>query len=73
MCQGATGAWTKLPKESVSKAIWKHRFEDIRNFERYLTRNGTVVRKFFLHVSKDEQKKRFLERLDNPDKNWKLL
>ena len=51
----------KLPKESVSKAIWKHRFEDIRNFERYLTRNGTVVRKFFLHVSKDEQKKRFLE------------
>ena len=62
----------KLPKESVSKAIWKHRFEDIRNFERYLTRNGTVVRKFFLHVSKDEQKKRFLERLDNPDKNWKF-
>ena len=62
----------KLPKESVSKAIWKERFEDIRNFERYLTRNGTVVRKFFLHVSKDEQKKRFLERLDNPDKNWKF-
>ncbi len=47
------------------------RFEDIRHFERYLTRNGTIVRKFFLHVSKDEQKKRFLERLENPDKNWK--
>ena len=62
----------KLPKECVSKEIWKHRFEDIRNSERYLTRNGTVVRKFFLHVSKDEQKKRFLERLDNPDKNWKF-
>jgi PPK2 family polyphosphate:nucleotide phosphotransferase len=62
----------KLPKECVSKEIWKHHFEDIRNSERYLTRNGTVVRKFFLHVSKDEQKKRFLERLDNPDKNWKF-
>ena len=62
----------KLSKECLSKEIWKHRFEDIRNFERYLTRNGTVVCKFFLHVSKDEQKKRFLERLDNPDKNWKF-
>ena len=62
----------KLSKECVSKEIWKHHFEDIRNSERYLTRNGTVVRKFFLHVSKDEQKKRFLERLDNPGKNWKF-
>jgi PPK2 family polyphosphate:nucleotide phosphotransferase len=65
-------AGQKLPKQCVSKEIWKERFEDIGNFERYLTRNGTVVRKFFLHVSKDEQKKRFLERLDNPDKNWKF-
>ena len=62
----------KLPKECVTKEIWKERFEDIRNFERYLTRNGTIVRKFFLHVSKDEQRKRFLARLDNPDKNWKF-
>ena len=56
----------------MTKDIWEQRFEDIRSFERYLTRNGTVVRKFFLHVSKDEQQKRFLERLDNPDKNWKF-
>ena len=65
-------AGQKLPKQCVTKEIWKERFEDIGNFERFLTRNGTVVRKFFLHVSKDEQKKRFLERLDNPDKNWKF-
>jgi PPK2 family polyphosphate:nucleotide phosphotransferase len=65
-------AGQKLPKECVTKGIWDERFEDIRSFERYLTRNGTVVRKFFLHVSKDEQQKRFLERLDNPDKNWKF-
>jgi PPK2 family polyphosphate:nucleotide phosphotransferase len=62
----------KLPTECVSKGIWEERFEDIRSFERYLTRNGTIIRKFFLHVSKDEQQKRFLERLDNPDKNWKF-
>jgi len=61
-----------LPPELVTKDIWKERFHDIRNFERYLTRNGIVVRKFFLHVSKAEQKKRFLERLDNPEKNWKF-
>jgi len=61
----------KLPKECVGKHIWEERFHDIRGFERYLHRNGTVVRKFFLHVSKGEQQKRFLERLDNPDKNWK--
>ena len=62
----------KLPKKLVSKNIWKERFKDIRNFEEYLARNGTVVIKFFLHVSKDEQKKRFIERVDNPDKNWKF-
>ena len=62
----------KLPTERVTKAIWTQRFEDIRNFEKYLTRNGIVLRKFFLHVSKKEQKKRFLERLENPEKNWKF-
>jgi len=62
----------KLPPELVSKGIWKERYKDIRSFERYLTRNGVVVRKFFLHVSKKEQKKRFLERLENPEKNWKF-
>jgi PPK2 family polyphosphate:nucleotide phosphotransferase len=62
----------KLPEECITKGIWSDRFEDIRNFEKYLVRNGTVIRKFFLHVSKDEQKKRFLERIDNPDKNWKF-
>ena len=62
----------KLPTELVTKEIWKERYQDIRAFERYLSRNGIVIRKFFLHVSKKEQKKRFLERLDNPDKNWKF-
>src|SRR6266576_2326725 len=61
-----------LPPELVTKNIWKERFQDIRNFERYLRRNGVVVRKFFLHVSKGEQKGRFLERLENPEKNWKF-
>ena len=65
-------AGQKLPTECVTKNIWHERFEDIRSFERYLRRNGTIVRKFFLHVSKKEQQKRFLERLDNPDKNWKF-
>ena len=65
-------AGQKVPKECVSKHIWKERFQDIRAFERYLARNGTIVRKFFLNVSKDEQQKRFLERLDNADKNWKF-
>jgi len=65
-------AGQKLPKECITKDIWKERFQDIRGFERHLNRNGTVVRKFFLHVSKKEQEKRFLERLDNPDKNWKF-
>ena len=62
----------KLPTELVTKEVWKERYQDIRAFERYLSRNGIVIRKFFLHVSKKEQKKRFLERLDNPDKNWKF-
>jgi len=62
----------KLPEKLVTKHIWDERFQDIRNFEKYLSRNGILVRKFFLHVSKEEQKKRFLERIDNPDKNWKF-
>lgn len=62
----------KLPPELVTKKIWDERFQDIRSFERYLHRNGTIVRKFFLNVSKKEQQKRFLERLDNPEKNWKF-
>ena len=61
-----------LPPELVTKNIWTERFQDIRSFERYLTRNGIVIRKFFLHVSKKEQKRRFLERLENPEKNWKF-
>ncbi len=65
-------AGQKLPEKCVTKRIWDERFQDIRAFERYLTRNGTIVRKFFLHVSKDEQQKRFLERLDRPEKNWKF-
>jgi len=62
----------KLPPELVTKKIWPHRFEDIRNFEQYLSNNGVVVRKFFLHLYKKEQKRRFLERIENPDKNWKF-
>ena len=62
----------KLPKKLVTEEIWKERYEDINAFERYLTRNGVVIRKFFLHVSKKEQRKRFLERLDDPGKNWKF-
>ena len=62
----------KLPKKLLTDKIWDQRFKDISNFERYLTRNGVVVRKFFLHLSKGEQKKRFLARLDRPDKNWKF-
>jgi len=62
----------KLPPKLVTDKIWDQRFKDISNFERYLTRNGIVVRKFFLHLSKNEQKKRFLARLDRPDKNWKF-
>ncbi len=62
----------KIPRAVLGKDLWKQRFEDIRAFERYLSRNGVLVRKFFLHVSKEEQKKRFLERIDQPDKNWKF-
>ena len=62
----------KLPAELVTKDIWDDRLKDIRNFENYLGRNGTLVCKFFLNVSAKEQKKRFLERIDNPDKNWKF-
>ena len=62
----------KIPSALVTKSIWKERFEDIRGFERYLTRNGIVVRKFFLNVSRKEQKRRFLERLEQPEKNWKF-
>ena len=61
-----------LPQALVTKGIWKQRFKDIRHYEGYLSNNGIVIRKFFLHVSKKEQKKRFLERLNNPDKNWKF-
>ena len=61
-----------LPPSLVTPRIWKERFEDIRNFERYLTRNGVCILKFFLNVSKDEQRQRFLERLDNPEKHWKF-
>ena len=62
----------KVPPALVTKRIWRERFEDIRNLERYLGRNGIAICKFFLHVSKKEQKKRFLDRLDDPDKNWKF-
>lgn len=62
----------KLPTRLVTEHIWTERFEDVNAFERYLARNGVVVRKFFLHVSKQEQKRRFLARIDNPDKNWKF-
>jgi PPK2 family polyphosphate:nucleotide phosphotransferase len=62
----------QLPKELVSKHLWEERYEDINNFEKYLVRNGVIVMKFFLHLSKGEQKKRFLERLEMPEKNWKF-
>ena len=65
-------AHQKLPPKLVEDEIWEQRYEDIRNFETYLTRNGVAICKFFLHVSKDEQKRRFLERLDHPEKNWKF-
>jgi PPK2 family polyphosphate:nucleotide phosphotransferase len=62
----------RIPPSLVTKQIWQERFEDINAHERYLTRNGVVIRKFFLHLSKAEQKKRFLSRLDEPGKNWKF-
>ena len=62
----------KLPPELVTKRIWEERYADIGSFERYLSGQGTVIRKFFLHVSQEEQKKRFLARLDEPEKHWKF-
>jgi len=62
----------RLPKERIAKNIWLERFEDIRAFERHLARNGTRILKFFLNVSKDEQRKRFLARIDEPSKRWKF-
>jgi PPK2 family polyphosphate:nucleotide phosphotransferase len=62
----------KLPDQLITKHIWGERYEDINAYEKYLTRNGVVIRKFFLHVSKEEQKRRFLERLEDPKKNWKF-
>jgi PPK2 family polyphosphate:nucleotide phosphotransferase len=62
----------KIPPSLMTPDIWKNRFEDINSFERYLSRNGILIRKFFLNLSKAEQKKRFLARLDHPEKNWKF-
>ncbi len=62
----------KIPKELITEDIWDDRFKDIRNFEAYLNRNGIVVCKFFLNVSAKEQKKRFLDRINDPDKHWKF-
>ena len=67
-----TLAKEKIPPRLVTKNIWRERFEDISAFERYLARNGTVILKFFLNVSKEEQRERFLDRLDQPAKNWKF-
>jgi PPK2 family polyphosphate:nucleotide phosphotransferase len=63
---------SKLPRRLIKKNIWENRYRDIRNYERFLANTGVVVRKFFLHVSREEQKRRFLERIENPDKNWKF-
>jgi len=62
----------RIPEPLVGKKLWEERFEDICCFERHMARSGTVIRKFFLNISKKEQKKRFLERLDEPEKNWKF-
>ena len=62
----------QLPRELITKDLWRERFEDISAWERYLWRQGVLVRKFFLYVSKDEQRKRFLERLSEPEKHWKF-
>jgi len=62
----------KLPAPLVTKKLWEERYEDINNFEKHMARNGTIILKFFLHVSRDEQKKRFLERLEDPEKHWKF-
>jgi PPK2 family polyphosphate:nucleotide phosphotransferase len=65
-------AGQKLPEKLITKHIWDQRFEDINSFERYLARNGVMIRKFFLHISKEEQRQRFLARLDDSKKNWKF-
>ena len=62
----------RIPNVKANKKLWKERFDDINAFEKHLVRNGTVILKFFLNVSKKEQKKRFLERLNTADKNWKF-
>jgi PPK2 family polyphosphate:nucleotide phosphotransferase len=62
----------RIPEPLVSEDVWEDRFHDIRNYERYLAHNGTVIRKFFLNVSAEEQKKRFLQRIEDPAKNWKF-
>ena len=62
----------KLPESALGKDVWKHRFDDINSFEQHLVRNGTLVLKFFLHMSKKEQRRRFLARLDDPHKQWKF-
>jgi PPK2 family polyphosphate:nucleotide phosphotransferase len=62
----------KLPPGKRGKSFWQERYDDINDFERHLSRNGTLILKFFLHISKDEQKKRFLERLETPEKHWKF-
>jgi PPK2 family polyphosphate:nucleotide phosphotransferase len=62
----------KLPPEAFEKDIWERRFRDIRCYERYLTNNGVLIRKFFLNVSREEQKRRFLERIEKAEKNWKF-
>ena len=62
----------KIPPELVSKNIWNERYREINDFEKHLYENGTIILKFFLHVSKEEQKKRFLKRIDTPEKNWKF-
>jgi PPK2 family polyphosphate:nucleotide phosphotransferase len=62
----------RTPPSLVGKNVWEERYEDIRSFERHMARSGTVIRKFFLHVSKKEQKRRFLARLEEPEKNWKF-
>ena len=62
----------RIPASLLDNRIWDQRFEDIRCFERHMTRSGTVIRKFFLNLSKKEQKQRFLARLDHPEKNWKF-
>ncbi|HSE57609.1 MAG TPA: polyphosphate kinase 2 family protein, partial [Nitrospiraceae bacterium] len=63
---------SKVPPDLITKDIWKERFQDIRAIERYLSRNGVLIRKFYLNLSKKEQKRRFLERFDTPEKNWKV-